>query len=88
LELSTLLVEATSFEMATAPAGWSGEWRAAPQRQLLFVRTGRLEVTSSAGERRRFGPGQLLLIGDTAGRSHRMRNVGRGTCELLIAQLG
>ena len=87
LGLSTLLVSAASFEMATLPTGWSGEWPSDPARQLVFVREGRLEVVSTAGERRRFGAGELLLIGDTAGRSHPVRNVGRGRCELLTARL-
>jgi hypothetical protein len=81
-------MHATAFNLSTRPAGSAGEWVAAPQRQLIFVRRGRIEVATSAGERRRFGPGDLLFLGDVGGRSIPVRNAGRTECELLVAQLG
>jgi hypothetical protein len=60
----------------SSPAGWHGDWHPVPQRQLMFCLAGRLEVTVSDHETRRFGPGSALLVEDTVGRGHVSRVVG------------
>jgi hypothetical protein len=42
----------------------------APRRQWVIVLTGRAAVTVSDGERREFGPGDVLLFEDTTGEGH------------------
>jgi len=42
----------------------------APRRQWVIVLRGRAEVTVSTGERREFGPGDVLLFEDTEGEGH------------------
>ncbi|MCE7008150.1 cupin domain-containing protein [Kibdelosporangium philippinense] len=42
----------------------------APRRQFVIVLTGRAAVTVSGGERREFGPGDVLLFEDTTGEGH------------------
>ena len=62
-------VSAASFvEQRKAAA----EWRAhvAPKRQWLVILRGRFEVTVSNGERREFGPGDIVLVEDTVGKGH------------------
>ena len=42
----------------------------APERQLAISLNGTVEYETSDGEIRRFGPGDIVLVGDTAGRGH------------------
>ena len=42
----------------------------APSRRWAIVLSGRIAVTASDGERREFGPGDVLLAEDTSGRGH------------------
>ena len=53
-----------------------------PQRQLFSILRGTVEVTVSDGERRRLGPGDLILVDDTEGKGHSTHVVGRD--ELVI----
>jgi quercetin dioxygenase-like cupin family protein len=48
----------------------------APRRQFIVMLRGRCEVETSAGERRRFGPGDVLLAEDVDGFGHITRRVG------------
>ena len=61
----------------TFPVGWVGEWHAAPRKQFVFVLAGRIEVEVGDGEKREFGPGDVILALDTAGRGHISRTVGK-----------
>lgn len=72
------------FEM---PAGWVGEWHPAPARQLAVVLAGELEVEVGTGERRRFAPGGVVLLGDFTGEGHRTRVVGDHDVRGLFVQL-
>jgi hypothetical protein len=63
------------FEVAP---GWFGDWHTTPRRQLCFVLGGTLEVQTSAGGGRAFGPGALVLLEDTTGRGHTTRCVSDG----------
>jgi hypothetical protein len=56
--------------LMSSPPGWYGDWHPAPQRQLIFVLSGELEVRVSDGEVRRFGPGGAILVEDTTGKGH------------------
>jgi mannose-6-phosphate isomerase-like protein (cupin superfamily) len=42
----------------------------------VVVVSGRMEISVSNGEVRGFGPGDLLLVDDTAGVGHTLRNDG------------
>jgi len=48
----------------------------APERQLAVSLNGTVEYETSDGEVRRFGPGDIVLVEDTAGRSHITRFAG------------
>ena len=58
----------------------------APQRLLIVHLEGVAEVEVSDGEKRRFGPG-ILLVEDTKGRGHLTRNVSSGLRRTLVAPL-
>ncbi|MCK4413123.1 MAG: cupin domain-containing protein [Candidatus Eisenbacteria sp.] len=66
---------AENVSFISSPAGWDGDWHPAPRRQFILVLVGELEVEVSDGEVRRFGPGSLCLVEDTAGKGHASRVV-------------
>lgn len=53
-----------------------GEPHVAPRRQFMVNLRGTVEVETSDGEVRRFGPGDLVLVEDTTGIGHISREVG------------
>ncbi|MEQ8662557.1 MAG: hypothetical protein RLW62_17225 [Gammaproteobacteria bacterium] len=73
--------------LVTLPAALDQDWHNAPDRQLVAVLGGQLEVTTSDGARRQWGPGGLFLADDTVGRGHRTR-VLEGPARLLFVRLG
>src|SRR5438445_784600 len=60
--------EITFVEQREYSSNW--ETHVAPRRQWLIVISGRAVVTTSDGERREVGPGEVVLAEDTAGRGH------------------
>ena len=46
-------------------------WHTAPVRQFLIFLAGETEYEASDGQRRRFGPGDVLLVDDTTGKGHK-----------------
>lgn len=59
----------------------------APRRQLIVSLAGESEVEVSDGETRRFGPGSVILVEDTAGKGHRTRRIGDTVRETLFISL-
>jgi len=47
-----------------------------PRRQWVIILQGAMEISTAAGERRRFGPGDCLLAEDMNGTGHRTDDVG------------
>ncbi len=74
---------ATECGFVIAPPGWHGDWHPTPKRQFLFYLAGQAEVGVSDGEVRTFGPGDIVLVEDTAGKGHVSRVVG--SAEVLNA---
>jgi hypothetical protein len=62
--------EAKRSLLLLLPDGWYGDLHPAPNRQLMVMVTGTLEVTASDGEVRRFKSGDAVLVQDTFGRGH------------------
>jgi hypothetical protein len=52
------------------------DWHNAPRRQFVVNLSGEVEITVSDGEKRRFGPGTVLLAEDLTGKGHISRGVG------------
>ena len=46
------------------------------RRQLVVLLQGQFEVSTSSGDRRRFGPGECLLVDDVASKGHTFEDVG------------
>jgi hypothetical protein len=51
------------------------ELHAAPRRQLIFCLAGVVEIESSDGTKRRFGPGDIYMADDLTGEGHRHREI-------------
>ncbi len=54
-------------------ADWDGSWHPTPKRWFIATLAGTMEVTTSDGETRCFGPGSLWLLEDTTGKGHNTR---------------
>jgi hypothetical protein len=52
-------------------ADWDGSWH--PKRWFVVTLSGEMEITTSDGETRRFGPGSIWLLDDTTGKGHNTR---------------
>jgi len=59
----------------------------APRRQFIVHLENAVEVEASDGERRRFGPGDVVLVEDTTGRGHITRWLGDGPRRTLFLAL-
>jgi hypothetical protein len=59
----------------------------APARLIIVHLEGAVEVEASDGEIRRFGPGEAVLVEDTAGKGHITRNIGGKSRRTLMAEL-
>ena len=80
-------VPAHAFVFLAAPPDWDGDWHPAPMRQMILYLAGEVEVETSDGELRRFGPGSATLVEDTTGAGHRSRAVGGTDVLLAVVQL-
>ncbi|MDN3354577.1 hypothetical protein [Actinomadura sp. DC4] len=56
----------------------------APREQWVVMVRGAIEVEVSDGERRRFGPGDLVFVSDTTGRGHVTAAIGEPPFEALF----
>jgi quercetin dioxygenase-like cupin family protein len=76
----------TNAALVELPAGLDQDWHTAPNRQLVFVLAGTVEVETTDGEVRRSGPGSLFMADDTTGKGHRTRVIG-GPAKLVFVRL-
>ncbi len=62
--------DAKLVRLQPVPLGRTSPLHPEPAPTLATVVTGWIEITTSQGETRRFGPGQAMLFLDTEGRGH------------------
>ena len=60
------------------PPGQELDWHCAPQRQLIVLLDGEIEVEVTSGEKRRFRGGDVVLVEDTTGTGHRTKTLSAG----------
>jgi hypothetical protein len=75
------------FLMEVPPEQREDGWHNAPRRQWVIQLRGILEVETSDGEVRRFGPGALVLAEDTFGKGHDSRALNEDGQLLLMMPL-
>ncbi len=73
-----------SVQLVELPAGLDQSWHPAPQRQIVVVLDGTLEVTTGDGATRRFGPGNAFLADDMASRGHLTRTIDGAAHVLFV----
>ncbi|HTA93124.1 MAG TPA: hypothetical protein VK745_26280 [Polyangiaceae bacterium] len=64
---------ATATRFIGARAGWDSPPHPAPTRQWVIMLQGSVEVRTSDGATRRFGPGTVVKLEDTTGEGHTAR---------------
>ncbi|SDM47250.1 hypothetical protein SAMN05421823_11424 [Catalinimonas alkaloidigena] len=69
------LFPVTSLQFRENRADYAWDFHTAPARQFIVLLDGEIEITTSRGDVRTFGAGQLLLVEDTTGKGHRTRNL-------------
>jgi len=80
------LTNSGSATLVFLPQGASEDWHPAPRRQFAIIVRGAVEVTAGDGEARRFSPGDIVLLEDTAGIGHQTRVVGdEGNLTVMVA---
>jgi hypothetical protein len=70
------LQPATGILFRRAPAHHLNDFHPAPKRQYVITLSGQVEIETSDGTVKRFGPGDVMLADDTTGRGHITRVVG------------
>ena len=68
-------VAATSVVFRENDPDYDYDWHCAPQRQLIVLLDGEIEVEVTSGETRRFAGGDVILVEDTSGTGHRTRSL-------------
>ena len=68
------------------PEDLNQDWHQAPTRQVVVVLSGRVEVTTTDRQTRRWAAGEAFIAADVSGKGHRTRTVG-GPARLLFAPL-
>ncbi len=68
----------------SAPPNWDAKWHPVPAHQFLAFLKGDYEVEASDGEKRLFGPGDLILAEDVTGKGHYSKLIGTGEGNLIL----
>ena len=77
---------APSAVIVEMPNGLEQDWHVAPDRQLVFVLSGLLEVGTTDGEKRRWRAGGMFMADDPVGKGHRTRVI-EGPARLLFLRV-
>jgi len=65
--------------------GYDYDWHVAPRRQYIVMLAGYVEIQTSDGETRTFGPGEIVLVEDTSGKGHKSRSPdGKGRKSIFL----
>lgn len=73
-KLSAIL-PATGVVFREVEPTYDYDFHTAPQKQYIILLDGEIEIQTSLGEKRSFGPGEVLLVEDTTGKGHKTRNL-------------
>ena len=73
---TTVLQAASGVVFRLAPVGHVIDWHPAPRRQYVVSLLGQWEIECSAGAKRLFKPGDVMLAEDLTGKGHLSRVIG------------
>jgi quercetin dioxygenase-like cupin family protein len=71
-----MVAVATGVEFRRSPDGTFFDWHPSPSRMYMVCLAGQAEFSTADGEKRLFGPGDVLLAEDVTGDGHTTRCVG------------
>ena len=80
-------VTVASMAFRQTDGSYSLEWHNAPRRQYIINLEGSVEITTSDGESRVIGPGEIILAEDTTGKGHVSKAVAGGKRRSLVIPL-
>ena len=72
--------------IADLPHGLDQDWHVAPNRQIVIVLSGVLEVQTTDGEKRQWNAGGMFMADDPRGKGHQTR-VLEGPARLLFLRV-
>ena len=75
--MQTPFVDAQKLGFVTIPHGSSSDWHPAPGKRFVVVLSGLAELEVGSGEKRKVGPGDVVLVTDIQGRGHVTRVLGK-----------
>ncbi len=78
---------ASEFLFCSLKPGWASDWQPSPARQFMVLLHGSMEMEASDAEVKRLQTGDIILLEDTWGKGHRVRNNGETVLHLFIVQL-
>ena len=81
--VSSTRLASDKVQFATLPEGLDQDLHPAPQRQLVVVLSGQLEVGTPDGQTRRFGAGDVFLADDVDTAGHTTRTID-GAVDVLF----
>ncbi|MCB0718550.1 MAG: DUF861 domain-containing protein [Bacteroidetes bacterium] len=74
-------IRSRAMTILCPPAGGEAGWHAAPRQLINIVLSGKVEVEVTSGEKREFGPGDVIQLEDTTGKGHVTRVLSdEGAC--------
>jgi quercetin dioxygenase-like cupin family protein len=82
------MMQVASAELHRGAAGSVEDWHRAPRRQYVITLSGRGELEVAEGKKIPVGPGNILLVEDTAGKGHITKVIGtedRVTIQIPLA---
>lgn len=68
-------------------ADYSFDYHTAPEKQLIVLLDGAIEIETSLGVRRVFFSGAVILVEDTTGKGHKTKNVANAERKSLFITL-
>lgn len=80
-------VAVSSVAFRLTDGSYDLDWHNAPRRQYIVNLDGRVEITTSDGESRVIGAGEIILAEDTTGKGHLSKAVGGEPRRSLIIPL-
>ena len=84
---ATEQLPAEGYFFETFPPGYFVDLHVAPRRRVFVTLRGQVEVGNGAGEKRVFGPGDVMLAEDLTGKGHYIRMVGNDRRYSVVANL-
>ncbi len=80
-------IPATGIVFRETGPDYDYDWHNAPRRQFIIMLDGSVDIEVGDGSKRRFGPGDILLVEDTTGHGHISRAVNNQTRHSIFVTL-